>query len=120
MKITVMSFGFKYGEPTGYNMVFDVRAFKNPFYVKNLKNMTGNDKAVQDYVLSSPASREFLEKLTEMTEFIINVSAKRKSIVIAIGCTGGQHRSVTFANMLAQNLKSKGYEPRGVHRDINK
>ncbi len=120
LMVTVMSFGFKYGIPADADLVFDVRFLPNPFYIEELKHQTGNDKPVQDYVLSFPQTREFLSKLEDMITFLIPYYVKegKNQLVIAIGCTGGQHRSVTLANALYENLKDKGeYGLKIYHRD---
>ncbi len=120
LMVTVMSFGFKHGIPADADLVFDVRFLPNPFYIEELKHQTGNDKPVQDYVLSFPQTREFLSKLEDMITFLIPYYVKegKNQLVIAIGCTGGQHRSVTLANALYENLKDKGeYGLKIYHRD---
>lgn len=120
LMVTVMSFGFKHGIPADADLVFDVRFLPNPFYIEELKHQTGNDKPVQDYVLSFPQTREFLAKLEDMITFLIPYYVKegKNQLVIAIGCTGGQHRSVTLANALYENLKDKGeYGLKIYHRD---
>ena len=121
--INILSFGFKYGIPVDSDLVFDVRFMPNPYYEEDLKHKTGNDKEVQDFVLSSPVSGEFLEKLQDMIRFLIpNYIAEGKhQLVISIGCTGGKHRSVTIANRLYECLKKD--EEDGIkitHRDIGK
>ncbi len=118
MKINVMSFGFKYGVPIDADLVFDVRCFPNPFYVDGLKELTGNDKPVQDYVMSFNNCVVFLEKLYDMLAFLIPLYTEegKSNLTIAIGCTGGKHRSVTMANMLAEKLD--GYDTTVSHRDI--
>lgn len=119
--ITVLSFGFKYGIPSDADLVFDVRFLPNPFYLDELKYLTGNDKAVQDYVMQSPDAEAFLIKLMEMLEFLLPgyVKEGKHQLVIAIGCTGGQHRSVTLANELYRRMKNKGNYGLNInHRDI--
>lgn len=120
-EIKVMSFGFKHGIPMDADNVYDVRCFPNPFYIPELKEKTGNDKAVQDYVLNSPSANEFLKSLKAMMDFMIPmyIEEGRKSLIIAIGCTGGHHRSVTFVNKLSEHLTEQGYKTDTVHRDIN-
>ena len=123
MMISVLSFGFKYGIPVDSDLVFDVRFMPNPYYEEDLKHKTGNDKEVQDFVLSSPVSGEFLEKLQDMIRFLIpNYIAEGKhQLVISIGCTGGKHRSVTIANRLYECLKKdEEYGIKITHRDIGK
>lgn len=121
--ITVMSFGFKYGIPQDADLVFDVRFLPNPYYIEDLKPKTGNDPEVRDYVMDNDKAREFLAKLTGMIEFLIPnyILEGKNQLVIAIGCTGGKHRSVTLANALYQFLEPKdNYGVRIEHRDIGK
>lgn len=121
--INVVSFGFKYGIPTDSDLVFDVRFMPNPFYVDALKRKTGNDTEVNDFVMKSSVSGEFLEKLTDMVKFLIPnyVSEGKNQLVISIGCTGGKHRSVTIANKLYERLKNNGdYGIKITHRDIER
>lgn len=119
-EIKVESFGFKHGIPVDADLVFDVRCFPNPFYIPELKRKTGNDKEVRDYVMSSPQAREFFNKLKEMIEMLVPlyVEEGRSSLIIAIGCTGGHHRSVTFTNLLSDYLTELGYTSSTVHRDL--
>ncbi|MBQ3427829.1 MAG: RNase adapter RapZ [Clostridia bacterium] len=120
-EIKVLSFGFKHGVPSDADMVFDVRCFPNPFYIPELKNKTGNDKEVSDYVMSFPSAVGFFEKLSDMVTYILPlfVEEGRNSLIIAIGCTGGHHRSVTFANKLYALLTEQGHKTEVIHRDIN-
>lgn len=121
--INVVSFGFKYGIPTDSDLVFDVRFMPNPFYVEGLKRKTGNDREVNDFVMSSPQSVEFLNKLRDMIDFLIPnyVLEGKNQLVISIGCTGGKHRSVTIANKIYEELKKKGeYGVKLTHRDIER
>ena len=108
--VSVMSFGFKNGIPHDADLVFDVRFLPNPYYIDELKNLTGNDKPVSDYVLSFPQTTEFRKMLSSMIRFLIPyyVDEGKNQLVIAIGCTGGQHRSVTIANCLYEDLKDHG------------
>ncbi len=120
LNVHVMSFGFKYGIPADADLVFDVRFLPNPFYIEELKHKTGNDKEVCDYVMQFEESNQFLEKLKDMVQFLIPnyVKEGKYQLVIAIGCTGGKHRSVTLANALFQQLKDKGdYGIQISHRD---
>lgn len=119
-EVKVVSFGFKHGIPMDADLVYDVRCFPNPFYIPELKNKTGNDKEVMDYVMSFPSAVTFYEKLTDMIKFLIPmyVEEGRTSLIIAVGCTGGHHRSVTFANKLSGFLSELGYNTDTVHRDI--
>lgn len=121
LMITVMSFGFKYGIPVDADLVFDVRFLPNPFYIDELKQKTGNDKEVQDFVMGYQESEDFMEKLTDMIGFLIPnyVKEGKYRLVIGIGCTGGKHRSVTLANELYNRMKDKGnYGMKLYHRDV--
>lgn len=122
LMITILSFGFKYGIPSDADLVFDVRFLPNPYYIEELKHQTGNDKPVQDYVKSFPACGQFLDKLTDMLEFLIPgyVQEGKYQLVVGIGCTGGQHRSVTIANELYDRLKKSGgnFGIKISHRDV--
>lgn len=121
LMVTVMSFGFKYGIPTDADLVFDVRFLPNPFYIEELKQKTGNDKEVQDYVMKQEESEIFMRKLIDMVQFLIPnyVKEGKYRLVIAIGCTGGKHRSVTLANELYKRMKDKGtYGMKLYHRDV--
>ncbi len=121
--ITILSFGFKYGIPADSDLVFDVRFLPNPYYVEGLRAKTGNDKEIQEYVLQFNEAHEFLDKLTEMINFLIPnyISEGKNQLVISIGCTGGKHRSVTLANELYKRLSNKTeYGLKIEHRDIGK
>ena len=119
-EVSIVSFGFKHGVPEDGDMVFDVRCFPNPFYVEELKYKTGNDKDVQEYVLAHESAREYLKKIIDMVSYIVPVFKKegRYSLVVAIGCTGGHHRSVTFVNKVADALKEKGIKVNVIHREL--
>lgn len=121
LMVTVMSFGFKHGIPADADLVFDVRFLPNPFYIDELKKMTGNDQDVQNYVMSFPEAGMFMEKLVDMIHFLIPnyVKEGKYQLVVAIDCTGGKHRSVTLANELYKRMKDKGkYGMKLYHRDI--
>lgn len=121
--ISVLSFGFKYGIPTDADLVFDVRFLPNPYYIEELRPLSGNDKRVRDYVMSNEKSEEFLEKITDLIRFLIPnyVQEGKTQLVIGIGCTGGKHRSVTLARELFEALsKNENYGIRIEHRDIGK
>ncbi len=121
LMVNIMSFGYKYGIPGDSDLVFDVRFLPNPYYIDELKHQTGNDKPVQDYVMSFPETREFLDKLVDMLNFLIPnyIKEGKYQLVIAIGCTGGKHRSVTLANALYEKMKGrKGYGLKLSHRDV--
>ncbi|MBO5060833.1 MAG: RNase adapter RapZ [Clostridia bacterium] len=116
--VNVMSFGFKFGIPLDADLIFDVRCFANPFYVDELKDKTGNEKEVQDYVMSTRSAVEFMDKLNDMIKFLIPlyIEEGKSSLTVSIGCTGGKHRSVTMANLLAAALDN--YNVNIIHRDI--
>ena len=121
LMVTVLSFGFKYGIPADADLVFDVRFLPNPFYIDELKHKTGNEKEVQDYVMSFPEAHTFIEKLADLVGFLIPnyVKEGKYQLVIGIGCTCGKHRSVTLANRLYEHMKNKGeYGIKIAHRDV--
>lgn len=123
LMVNIVSFGFKNGILQDADLVFDVRFLPNPFYIEELKNKTGNDVEVQEYVKSFKETSEFLNMLTEMLLFLIPnyVKEGKHQLVIGIGCTGGQHRSVTLANELYRQLLDKGsYGLKITHRDVKK
>lgn len=122
LMVTIMSFGFKYGIPADADLVFDVRFLPNPFYIDELKRKTGNDREVQDYVMNNEEATTFMDKLTDMIRFLIPnyVKEGKYRLVIAIGCTGGKHRSVTLANELYKRMKDAGnYGIKLYHRDVD-
>lgn len=120
--LTFVSFGFKYGIPSDADLVFDVRFLPNPFYIDTLKPLTGNDREVYDYVMDSDKAKEFLVKMKEMLDFLIpNYIVEGKTqLVIAIGCTGGKHRSVTLTNAIYKEFENTEYGCKKEHRDIEK
>jgi UPF0042 nucleotide-binding protein len=120
MSIQVMSFGFKHGFAAEGDLVFDVRCLPNPFYVQELKHKTGLDREVSEYVLKFKQATDLLVKLKDLTDFLIPlyIHEGKSRLVIAFGCTGGKHRSVTFAEETAKYLTSQGYKVNTVHRDI--
>lgn len=123
LMITVLSFGFKYGIPVDSDLVFDVRFLPNPYYIPELRPLSGNDAPVSSYVMQCDAAQEFIDKLEDMVKFLIpNYMLEGKNqLVISIGCTGGKHRSVTLANQLYHRLRlSEEYGVRIEHRDIEK
>ncbi len=122
LMINIVSFGFKYGIPQDADLVFDVRFLPNPFYIDELKNLTGLDKPVRDFVMSFEESGEFLKKLEDMLMFLIPnyIKEGKYQLVVAIGCTGGHHRSVTLAEMLYADIKDKeDFWVKLSHRDVN-
>ena len=122
LMVTVLSFGFKYGIPSDADIVFDVRFLPNPYYVEELRPLTGNDKKIQDYVMKAPEAEEFLERVDGLIQFLLPnyVKEGKSSLVIAVGCTGGKHRSVTLANAIAKRLSKTPYGCKVEHRDIEK
>ena len=122
LKIVCKSFGFKYGTDVDADLIFDVRCLPNPFYDEKLKTQTGLSKEVKDYVLSSDESKEFLEKLKDFldTAVPLYVEEGKSQLTISFGCTGGKHRSVTFAEIFGKHFKQKNYNCVISHRDINK
>lgn len=120
--IKVMSFGFKYGVSTESDLVFDVRCLPNPYYVPELRSHTGLEECVRDYVMMSEQSQELYGKLTELIDFLIPlyVHEGKSQLVIAFGCTGGKHRSITFAELMAGHLAEEGYKVQKYHRDVTK
>jgi UPF0042 nucleotide-binding protein len=120
--ITILSFGFKYGIPMDSDLVFDVRFLPNPYYIPKLKNLTGNESQVKEYVMESKMAKSFLDKLEDMITFLIPnyIDEGKNQLVISIGCTGGKHRSVTLANELMKRLQHLEYGLKVEHRDIEK
>ena len=118
--VTILSFGFKYGIPADADLVFDVRFLPNPYYDPELRPLTGNDAAIQQYVTRSGDAQIFLDKLEDMLEFLIPhyIDEGKYHLVVGIGCTGGKHRSVTIANGIYKRLKNLPYSVRIEHRDI--
>ncbi len=120
--VNIVSFGFKYGIPLDADLVFDVRFLPNPYYDLDLRPLTGNDKSIQDFVMDNKESEIFLDKISNLLEFLIPnyVKEGRNQLVIAIGCTGGKHRSVTLANYLYREISDWKYSSKIEHRDIEK
>ena len=122
MKIKCKSFGFKYGIDAEADLVFDVRCLPNPFYIDNLKTLTGLDSQVREYVMSFDDSKKYFEKIKDLlvTTLPMFASEGKSQLIISFGCTGGQHRSVTFAELFNCFLKENGYRSSTIHRDIHK
>lgn len=120
--ITALSFGFKEGIPMDADLVFDVRFLPNPHYIDVLRPLTGNDEPVQAYVMAFDETKRFMEKLMDMLTFLIPnyVKEGKNQLTVAIGCTGGKHRSVTLTNKMADALKASGFRVVVVHRDVDK
>ncbi|MBQ9617901.1 MAG: RNase adapter RapZ [Oscillibacter sp.] len=122
MTVNVVSFGFKYGLPLEADLVFDVRFMPNPFYIEELRNLTGLDRAVSEYVFSFSQTSEFLKHIGEFLSFSLPLYAQegKTGLVIAIGCTGGHHRSVAIAHEVANRMRETGYPVTEVHRDMGR
>ena len=119
MRLTIMSFGFKFGIPQEADLVLDVRCLPNPFYVPELKHKTGLDQEVVDFVMSHPEAQELLKRYEHFLEYALPLYVKegKSQLTIAVGCTGGKHRSITFARKIAEYCRTLGYEPGVQHRD---
>ena len=122
MSVTVTSFGFKYGLPLEADLVFDVRFMPNPFYIEDLRHQTGLDKPVSDYVFSFPQTLDFLKRLESLLSLCLPLYAEegKTSLSIAVGCTGGHHRSVAVAHALTDFVRAQGYPVLENHRDMNR
>lgn len=122
LRIDIRSFGFKYGSVSEADLIFDVRCLPNPFYIPELKEKTGLNSEVSDYVLQSADAQILLAKLNDLIDYLIPLYRKegKSQLVIAFGCTGGKHRSVTFAEAIAKHLKQNKLKVRVSHRDIDK
>lgn len=122
LHLSLISFGFKYGIPRDADLVMDVRFLPNPYYVESLREKTGNDQVVQDYVLKWPLTDKFYSKFFDLIDFLLPEYKRegKSHLSIAIGCTGGKHRSVTTVNKLAEFLSDKDYNINIEHRDIEK
>ena len=120
--VTIMSFGFKYGVPQDVDLVFDVRFIPNPFYIPALREQTGIDSAVREFVLSHSESAVFLQKLYDLLEFLLPcyIREGKHQLVIGIGCTGGRHRSVALGNQICDALQNRGHYVTVTHRDIDR
>ena len=118
--VNIFSFGYKKGVPLSADMIFDMRFIPNPYYVKSLKSLTGNNKKVRDFVMRQDVTQEFLDKLEPMLDFLIPFYMKegKYNLNLAFGCTGGHHRSVATANEVAERLKQKGRRVTLEHRDL--
>ena len=122
LHVNVESFGFKYGVPTDADLVFDVRFLPNPYYVPELTHQCGLDEPVREFIFQYEQTREFMKKLTDLVGFLLPQYAEegKPSVVIAIGCTGGHHRSVAVAEAVAQFARELGYNTACTHRDVSK
>ena len=122
MTVSVTSFGFKYGLPLEADLIFDVRFMPNPFYIEELRHQTGLDKAVSDYVFSFQQTQGYLKRLEELLAFSLPLYAEegKTSLVIAVGCTGGHHRSVAVTHALSEFIAGQGYPVTENHRDMSR
>jgi UPF0042 nucleotide-binding protein len=122
LSIGVLSFGYKHGVPVDADLVFDVRFVPNPQYVESLRPRPGTDEEVRRYVMGWPQAQEFRQRLEEMVSFLLPqfVAEGKSHLTIAIGCTGGRHRSVVFVEQMGAFLRERGYEARIRHRDIDR
>lgn len=122
LKISVTSFGFKYGIPKDSDLVFDVRCLPNPFYIPELKHHTGLEAPVRDYVMSFEQAQGLAPKLLDLINYLVPLyrSEGKSQLTISVGCTGGKHRSVVFAEMVGNDIKEKGYNVSVYHRDIKR
>ena len=122
MTVNVVSFGFKYGLPMEADLVFDVRFMPNPFYIEELRPLTGLDKAVSDYVSGFRQTREFLDRLRELLDLTLPLYAEegKTGLTIAVGCTGGHHRSVAVAHELTAAIRDRGWQVTETHRDLGR
>jgi UPF0042 nucleotide-binding protein len=122
MQMLVLSFGFKHGVPLDVDNVFDVRFLPNPHWVEEIRPLTGLDEPVRRYVLSQPEAREFLARVEHLLKFLVPayINEGKSYLTIAVGCTGGRHRSVVLAEELASRLRKLGYNPSTIHRDVDR
>ncbi len=122
LSVRVMSFGFKYGPATEADLMFDVRCLPNPFYIDELRPLTGLCDEIKDYVLNNDVTEEFKNRLLGFLDYSMPLycSEGKSQLVIAVGCTGGKHRSVVFAELIAEHIKKLGFNVAAIHRDITK
>lgn len=122
MAITLMSFGYKYGHPVGLDLVLDVRFIPNPFFVPELRSLTGTDARVRDYVMEQPESRRFIDEVTQLFEFLLPLYQRegKSYLTIGLGCTGGRHRSPVLARQLSERLRTIGFVAEVRDHDINR
>ena len=122
MTIDVVSFGFKFGVPRDVDVMFDVRCLKNPFYVPELKHLTGNDEEIRKFVFSREEAKQLFDRQQSLLDFSLPlyIQEGKSHLTIGYGCTGGKHRSVSFANAMYNHIKEQGYSVRVHHRDITR
>jgi len=121
LSVSLTSFGYKFGAPYDLDLLFDVRFLKNPFFVENLRPLTGNDAPVRSYVLALPEAKQFLDKLYDLFDFLMPLYGKegKSYLSVGIGCTGGRHRSVALVNQLSTYFEAKGLPTHCRHRDVS-
>jgi len=122
LKATVVSFGFKYGIPVDADLVADMRFLPNPHWVPELRHLSGRDKEVADYVKSRPEAKDFIEKYVALIETVVDgyLREGKRFVTVAIGCTGGKHRSVAMTEEIAAQLRERGMDARPMHRDLGR
>jgi UPF0042 nucleotide-binding protein len=122
MSVQVLSFGHKYGSPRDMELLFDVRHLPNPYFVPELRDLSGHDRRVVQYLKSEPEVAETLRRFTELLEYLLPLYKRegKSYVTVGIGCTGGRHRSVMIANSLARRLRRAGFEAQAIHRDVRK
>lgn len=120
MMVNVVSFGFKYGIPLDCDLAFDVRFIENPFYIEELRPLSGLDEPVRKFVIENQITQEFINKIMDLLKFLIPhyIEEGKKQLIIGIGCTGGRHRSVAIAEAIAEGLRNSGFKSNSVHRDL--
>ena len=121
-RLTFISFGYKFGHPLDADIVFDVRFLPNPYWVEDMRDLDGNDQKVIDFVMGQPETMEFIDRLSDLLDLILPSyqRERRPYLTIAIGCTGGRHRSVVIANALERRFRELGFSTSVIHRDISK
>ncbi|HUQ34655.1 MAG TPA: RNase adapter RapZ, partial [Pyrinomonadaceae bacterium] len=122
MRVQVLSFGHKYGSPPEMELLFDVRHLPNPYFVPQLRELSGHDRRVVEYLKSKPDVSETLRRFLELLEYLLPLYKRegKSYVTVGIGCTGGRHRSVMVANTLARRLRRSGYDAQAIHRDVRK
>lgn len=122
LSVNIISFGFKYGIPIESDLLFDVRFLPNPYYLAELREKNGTSSEVSDFVFSQESSREFMQRLTDMIDYLLPqyIEEGKATLTIGIGCTGGRHRSVAITEALADHIEAAGYTVRRIHRDVAK
>jgi UPF0042 nucleotide-binding protein len=122
LRLAVMSFGFKYGVPLDADFVHDLRFLPNPFWVPELRPLTGRDEAVAEFVLSQPGAKEFVDDVEHLMHSVVKgfIREGRRYVTLALGCTGGKHRSVAIAEQLAERLRTDTVDTFLVHRDLGR